>query len=376
MGTGDISEADYGNLENTETLFTVDTESTEGAEGEKETTWQNTEWTQYLGYYKTIPELKSVIDAKANWTVGKGYKADEVTTLLLDTIKGNGFDTFNTIIENDVRVYHIGGDSYNEIIRNEKGKLINLKPLDPEKVKHVANIKGVIIRFEVLQADGKWKKFKPEEIFYLPRNRLADEIHGQSIARALAPIILMRNEAMRDMRTLMHRHVQPVTVWHLDTDDPAEMAAFKIKGDKVANKGENFYIPKGAAEHTTLSVPPNSTLSPLAWIEALTNYFYEAAETPKIIVGGTGGFTEAAVKISYLAYQQPIEAEQLFIEEQVLAQLGLVIELEFPVSLEGELLSDKAKDEETGVMKPGETNLTTPEATPEKTPQPMPGGKG
>ena len=34
------------------------------------------------------PEITTVIDAKATWTVGKGFKADEETMLLLDTIKG------------------------------------------------------------------------------------------------------------------------------------------------------------------------------------------------------------------------------------------------------------------------------------------------
>jgi len=28
-----------------------------------------------------------VIDARATWTVGKGFKADEETTMLLDSIK-------------------------------------------------------------------------------------------------------------------------------------------------------------------------------------------------------------------------------------------------------------------------------------------------
>ncbi|KKK54497.1 hypothetical protein LCGC14_3084130, partial [marine sediment metagenome] len=40
--------------------------------------------------------------------VGKGYQADEETTMLLDTIKGNGKDTFNSILENNIRTYHIG----------------------------------------------------------------------------------------------------------------------------------------------------------------------------------------------------------------------------------------------------------------------------
>ena len=82
----------------------------------------------------------------------------------------------------------------------------------------------------------------------------------------------------------------------------------------------------------------------MAWITYLDNLFYEMAGVPKIILGGSGEFTEASAKIAYLAYQQGVEEEQLFIEEQVLSQLNLLIELEFPASLENELLSDNKKD--------------------------------
>ena len=115
-----------------------------------------------------------------------------------------------------------------------------------------------------------------------------------------------------------------------------------------------MYIPKDAVVPELVSVAPNATLNPLTWIENLDAKFYEAAQVPKIIVGGTGGFTEAAVKIAYLAFQQTIEEEQLFIEEQVGIQLGLSIELEFPASLENELLSDKAKDGAVNIQ-PNET---------------------
>ena len=64
-------------------------------------------WEEYL---KTIPELQATIDAKATWTVGKGYTADPITTLILDRINGWGKDTFNTILENIIRTYNIGGD--------------------------------------------------------------------------------------------------------------------------------------------------------------------------------------------------------------------------------------------------------------------------
>ena len=65
---------------------------------------------------------------------------------------------------------------------------------------------------------------------------------------------------------------------------------------------------------------------------------------PDIILGSSKALTEASAKIAYLAFQQTLEEEQLYMEEQVGMQLGLEIELEFPASLENELLSDKAKD--------------------------------
>ena len=138
MGETDVTSSVASDLTNVVTDFSVDTQITDGATDQKETTWMNTDWTQYFGYYKKIPEVAGVIDAKASWTIGKGFTADEITTMLLDTIKGNGFDTFNTILENMERTKEIGGDSYAEIIRDDNGILINLKPLDPSVMRHVA----------------------------------------------------------------------------------------------------------------------------------------------------------------------------------------------------------------------------------------------
>ncbi len=336
--------------------FSVTTSTIDGAFAQPETIWNyNLNWNKYLGYYRKIPELKAVINAKATWTIGKGFKADEQTELLLDTIDGWGKDTFNSILESMIRIYNVGGDAFAEIIRDKEGILLNLKPLDPEDMVLVANKQGLIKRYEQNSKTGlQPKKFKPEDIFHLSRNRFGDELHGQSIIEELEEIILMRNEAMADMRKLLHRNVFPIHEFHLDTDDPVEIAAFKAKADNAVGKGENMFIPKGAAEHTLQSVPANATLNPLPWIEALNNYFYEAANVPQIIVGGVGGLTEAAVKIAYLAFQQAIEEEQLFIEESILQQLNLFINLEFPASLENELLSDKAKDGAVNIQ-PSET---------------------
>lgn len=353
MADNRIAGAVASDLTNAMTDFSVSSQTTDAGES----SWTDQNFNQYLGYYKDekTPELTAVIDAKATWTIGKGFNADEITTMLLDTIKGNGFDTFNTILENAMRTMLLGGNFYAEIIRDDEDVLINLKPLDPAVMKHIINDKGQIIRFEQISKNKKPnKKFNPEEIFYLPRNRVADECHGTGIVSKLKLIIDMKNEAMADQRKALHWNVIPRWKFKLKTDDPAEISAYKKKMDNATGKGENLYEPFDVSESELVSVPPNATMNPIAWIKYLDNLFYEMAGVPKIIVGGSGEFTEASAKIAYLAFQQSVEEEQLFFEEQVLSQLNLVINLEFPASLENELLSDKAKDGAVNVQ-PNET---------------------
>lgn len=358
MPTTDIGSSVASTDQHTD--FSVDTATTDAAGDQKETTWTDPNWTQYFGYYvdEKTPELTVVIDAKATWTIGKGFKADEITTMLLDTIKGNGFDTFNTILENAMRTMLIGGNFYAEIIRDDEENLINLKPLDPQVMRHHINEKGIITHFDQLSKvkGQKPKKFMPEEIFYLARNRVADEVHGRGIAQKLKLIIDMKNEALEDWKRVLHRNVDPLWIFHLDTDNTTKIAEFKSKMDTARGSGEsNMYIPKDAVVPELISVAPNASLNPLPWIQYLDGLFYEMAGVPKIVVGGSSEFTEKASSIVYLAFQQTVEEEQLYIEEQVLVQLNLLIELEFPVSLENELLSDQKKDQSPTTVQPNET---------------------
>jgi len=267
-----ITSTEIGNKLNTQDDYSINAVNTDGPQDQKETTYLNTMWSTYLGYYKKIPELAAAIDAKATWTIGKGFKSNEITEMTLSTIKGFGKDSFNSILENAVRTYHIGGDAFIEIIRDPEGNLINLKPLDPGSIQIVANQKGIIIRYEQINKTGTLgvpKKFSPESILHFARNRVADEIHGVSLIPAVEDIILMRNEAMADYKKLLHRNVFPVRIFHLDTDDPAKIAAFKAKADLAGSQGENIYIPKGAVETEIAAVPGNATLNPLPWITQL-----------------------------------------------------------------------------------------------------------
>ena len=347
MPETDIGSAEASDLTNAVKDFAVGDQTLDSAGMQKETEWQSRYWSRNLGYYKEIPEIRMAIDTKVTWTIGAGIEANEQTLMLLGTIKGNGKDTFNSILKNQDKVSIIDGDSYAEIIRDKEGLLVNLKPLDPSKIKSVWNSQGRILRYEQINSKKfmfifkrKNTKFEPEEIFHLTNERVGDEMHGTSVIDTVKWIIDARNEAMSDYKRVMHRNIDPLFIYHMDTDDTAEIKAFKSKNDAARGKGESMYIPKGVVVPELISVAANSTLNPLAWIDNLNDYFWQQVNVPQIIVGNAKAFTDASGKIVYLAYEQSVKARQLYLEEQVLAQLNIEIKLTFPASLQTDAVSD------------------------------------
>jgi len=352
-----IDSAEASDLTNTIVDYSVDSQSTDAAGDQPETTWQMTEWDINLGYYKEIPELQTAIDAKANWTIGAGFTSDEITEMVLGTIKGNGKDSFNTIMTNLIRTYTIGGDSYAEIIRGEGNVIVNLKPLDPSSMVIVQNAKGQVIRYEqVSKVKGNSnKKYRPDQILHLSRKRVADEIHGISVVPSVKWIILARNEAMSDYKRVLHRNIDPLWIFHLDTDDETQIAAFKRKQDTARANGENMYVPKGVVVPELQAVAANAMLNPITWINQLNDYFFQAVNVPQIIIGNAKEFTDASGKIVYLAFEQSVKGEQLYIEEQILNQLNLEIQLTFPASLQQDVISDDSKQGDLQATQPNDT---------------------
>jgi hypothetical protein len=362
MPETDINQTSTTDFENSSFMadFSVSPESLDSPENQPETTWLNRDWDQQLAYYKKIPELKAAIDAKCMWVIGKGFKSNPITELTLGSIKGNGKENFNSILKNALRVREIGGDSYAEIIRDNSGQLVNLKPLDPSTIWIVANKQGRILRYEQFnRSNGKtMNRFRPEEMFHLSRDRIGDEIHGTSVVTAVEKTILARIEAIDDYKKLLHRNVYPTRLHHLDSDDSTAISAYEDKVEKSKGQGEDIIVPKGSVEIELMAVPPNATLNPLPWIELLNNNFYQEVGVPQIIVGGAQEITEASAKIAYLAWEQSVEDLQLYLEEEVLSQLNLEIDLEFPASLQNELLSDNRKGETMQASTPEDTAVT------------------
>lgn len=354
MATGRISSADYtamDSVDQTEETVTDFRRTIAVSEQDRPGTTYYPNWSKWFGYYKNVPLLQAVVNKKAIWTLGKGYECKENTKKTLDRIRGCGKDTFNDIMFNSIVAYTVGGDSFAEIIRNSRGDLRNLKPLNPGSMVIESNEHGAITKYKqaiIPGKDGKkgkpyFKPFEPKDIFHLPWNRLGDECHGRSTVEKLQWVIDAMNEGQMDMRIIFHRYVKPLIITQVDTDDPTEIAAFKAKQDKAIENMENLIVPKGTVEMERMSIPQYSTLDPLPWINLLQNYFIMAEGVPEVILGFGRETTEASSKTLYLAYQQTIEHNQRFVEGNIKAQLKLDVEFNFPESISPEMAEDQSK---------------------------------
>lgn len=357
MPDTDIGSTIASDVTSAITKYTVNSEVTESGDGSVEFRYQNSFWSEDFGYYSIIPEFKTAIDTKAIWTLGAGFESDEITTMLLSNVKGNGKDSFNSILKNMIKVKTITGDSFAEVIRDGDGALVNLKPLDPSSVVIVFDKKGRIKRYEQVHKGKVLTTFKPTEMFHLSHDRMADSVHGTRIVQSLKWLIEARNEAMSDWRVVLRRNVRPMRIWYLDTDDEDKIAEQKRKTDAAYGNTENIYVPKGTVETEIATVAPNQTLNPVTWIDMLNDYFYQSVMAPQILHGNAKGFTDASGKIVYLAYEQFVKTEQLYVEEQVLNQLDVEIALTFPASLQNDLISEKDKDPVSGAVEPNDQQV-------------------
>jgi len=339
----------------------IETKTTDGST-DKETRWQNTDWPEYYGWYLLVPEVKQSVDVSTVWICGKQWRSpnawDRVT---LHNIRGIGRESFQQILQNMVRVKKIAGDSFAEIIRGPDDRIINLKPLDPGSMVIVANKKGIITRYE--QVKGKETiKYEVDEILHFSNKRTGDSIHGESDLAALKKIIEANNESFVINKDVIKKFSRPMMKFMYDTDDVNLINANVAKMDQAVARGENLHLPQKSVEHEIIAIPPNATLNILPWRDALRNYFFQSCSVPQIVMGSANDFTESSAKISLISFSQQLAAEQLEIENALWIQMQIRIELDIPVTIQNEMLSDTSKDganQDVG-LQPAETSMGRP----------------
>ena len=344
-----LSNATVGDARPTTLDYEVPPMQTEGATGQKETTYQNNMWSQYWGFFNHRADLKNAILLRATWDVGKGYTADPETTVILDHISGWGKDSFQDILFNLDVCMAIGGDSYAEIMWDDKKEvLLNLKVLDPSTMRHVVDDKGILLRYEQvskLPTGTAVKKFEPKDILHFSLDRLADQIHGISLIRALADILKASGESFDDIQKVMHRQAKPLIIFKLKTDNATKIQEFKGKMQEAMRMATDniMFIPddENILSYEIVQIAVSPLL--LEWKNMLRKDFYATIGSPELLSDSSGS-TESGGKIGAFLFDQINEKRQSYIENQIWQQLQLRINLIPPASIAPDLQGDEAKD--------------------------------
>jgi hypothetical protein len=338
--------------------YSVPLKRTDGATGTGESYWYNSEFSKRYGYYESLPELKNSIKGYATWITGQGFDVEDAEIkVILEHLKGWGEDNIGAIFWNMLVMKKVNGDAYAEIMRaDDKDKtLMNLKPLSPENVIHVVSPKGMIIGYDYLQADGTKKRLKPEQIFHLVNDRVADNIHGDSVIDAMKWTIDARNEAMADWRRISHRAT--IRILYIEEDNKTQLANMKRDYADAINKGELLILPvkAGDAQFQDLTLPPYQAF--LEWIKYLENVFYQALGIPKVVLGGTADNTEASAKVSYTAWEPFYTREIVDLEADIWNQLGIKITFKKPASFVNQIQTDETKNAGQTGFQPNDTQM-------------------
>lgn len=354
-------ETNIGNITTTQLKsgvpdFKVSQKTIDEAGAQPETYWNNSNWPVYLGYLKTIPEYRNAVRALAIYTCGRGWSASPEDTAMLENIRGWGEDTFDSIMQDMIIVKKTNGDSYLEIIRNpdNPATIINLKKLNPARIRHVVNEKGLLIGYDEMTIDNKEaiRRLDVKDVFHICNDRIANEIHGTSVLEACKWVIDWLNEMLSDLRRVMHRST--IRVLYIDADNTTKLGTIREQYKEAIKNGEVLILPakRGEAEFEELNIPPTE-----AWLAAIRfarDYFYEVLGVPKVITGGTQESTEASSKIGYQTFEQPYITEQRLLEQDIWNQLAIRVKFDRPKSLLDDLAGEQQANQSQVGFQPSE----------------------
>ena len=320
------------------------------ASADKETYWYNSNWHTYLGYLKTIPQYWQAVRSLGIWAFGKGYICPLTEhQITLERIRGWGNESFDEILITMLMEKKTNGDAYAEIIRNDRGTLINIKKLDPETVRHVVNQKGLLIAYDVRDVKGVWQRLQTNEMFHVSNDRIGSEIHGTSVLEPCSWYLSWKQELMNDLRRLMHR--SSLTIIYVDMDNTTKLSTVKTQWETALKNGTAVLLPgkKGIDFEVEKVEIPDTT----GWLNVINNLddkTYEVLGVSKIITGGVSGTTEANAKMGYMSFEQPYMTEQRLMEQDVWSQLAIRITFNRPASISSTMQTSEAANT-------GQTNI-------------------
>jgi hypothetical protein len=318
-----------------------------------ETFWYFSEATQNMGYYSEIPEINSAANTLATWSTSRGWTTEDVQMeVILPKMDGMGKDTFETLMWNHLIMKFVVGDAFMEIVRNDKGTLVNMIPISPERVRVVFQENGRIKRYDLWKGN-KWKPIKIKNMLHSQNKRLGDQLHGTSQIDAVKWIIDARNEALITNRMLEKRG-RALGIVYYETSNEGKISYANSQIEKAVKNGQMVGLPKDTAEIKEFPMKPLAER--MDWIRYLETFFYQVFGVPRSIATSDGTSEVGGIN-GHLIFEPIYAKEQLELEMDLWNQVAIKIKFNRPPSL-------APKTQENATKNTGQTSIQPAEVEP------------
>lgn len=312
--------------------------------------WYHDKATQNFGYYFQIPEIFSAANALATWAFGMGYETKDTNLIQeLEHVTGNGKDTFESIMWNHEVTKLIVGDAFIHVPRKD-GKIINMIPISPERVRTVYTKQNRIKRYDTWNGT-EWKAIPKEEMLHSFNKRVGDQCHGTSQIDACKWVIDARNEALVDGRMIQNRG-KALGIAYYKTDNAGKIAYANTQIEKAVKNGEMVGLPEGTVE--IREFPTKNIVDRMSWIAYLENFFYQVFGVPRSIVS-SDGTSEVGGKMGHVIFEVIYAKEQRDEENNLWNQQAIDVTFNRPQSLGGLVNQEEQKNSGQLNMQPNDS---------------------
>lgn len=308
--------------------------------------------TENYGYYFNHPQIASRVNSLCTWGFGQGYTTiDRAMEVILKKIDGNGKETFNSIVWNHEAVMLMNGDAFCEIIRNDKGTLVNLINISPERVKTV--FKGPRIQRYEIYNGKKWVRKNINEIWHSFNNKIGDQTHGTSDIQSNKNVNDAMIEAFEDERVIKHRD-KALGIVYYKTNNTGKIAYANSQIEKAVKDGEMVGMPEDTAKIE--AYPSKSSEDRQSWLSYVENLGYQTGGVPRSLVTSDGTSEVGGIN-GHLIFEPIYGRQQLDRENELWSQVAIKIKFNRPPSL-------APKTQENAEKNTGQTAIQPNEAEP------------
>ena len=311
--------------------FIVDAKALDVANGNKEETFfYFDKATQNIGYYSEIPEINSAANSLASWAVSRGWETEDgLMKVQLDHIRGMGKDSFTKLMWNHELMKLIVGDAFMEVMRLDDGKIANMIPISPERVRLVM-LGARLKRYDVFNGSD-WKPIAKENMLHSQNKRIGDQVHGTSQIDAVKWIIDARNEALITNR-MIEKRGRALGIVYYKTNNQGKIEFANKAIELAVRTGQMVGFPENTAE--IVPFPQKSLQERMDWIRYLETFFYQVFGVPRSIAT-SDGTSEVGGKMGHVIFEPIYTKEQIDLEEDLWTQQQIQITFNRPPSLGG-----------------------------------------